>query len=335
MAVGAGGPLTGRGAHILILDDIIKNYEEASSKVIRDSRWHWYASTAYTRLAPGGGVLAMATRWHCDDPSGRMLAQLANGEENWRVVSYPAIAEEDEQFRRIGEALHPERYPLGQLEQIRSVLGSRMFAALYQQRPSPDGGGLFQRGWCGRRYTHDPQRPPRLYTEIACSVDATFKDAATSDFVSLQAWGRVGWTEYHLLDEVHARMDYVATRQAMRDFARKWRPSAFVVEAAANGEALLSDLKSEIPALVSFSPSKYGKKEVRAQFSTPMWEAGCVALPSLPWVGDYVEELCSFPVGTNDDRVDAMAQLFVWWQERRGRTTSADLNRAAASLLRR
>lgn len=334
-AVGAGGPATGRGAHILGIDDPFKNWVEASSPTIRESRWNWYTSTAYTRLAPGGGVLCMATRWHFDDLSGRMLQQLADGSEPWRVVSYPAIAEQDEPYRKRGEALHPERYPLAQLEQIRSVIGARMFAALYQQRPTPDTGGLYQRNWCDRRYKHDPQRPPQPYTEIVASIDATFNDAATSDYVSIQAWGRVGWTEYHLLDEVHDRMTYTSARQKARDFARKWRPNAFIIEAAAGGHALLDDLKKEVPVLIPFKPSEWGKKEIRAQIAAPVWESMSVVLPDAPWVGDYVEEIVAFPAGVHDDRVDAMSQVFIWWQERRGKGTTQALNAAMAGLLGR
>jgi predicted phage terminase large subunit-like protein len=334
-AVGAGGPATGRGAHIFGIDDPFKNWEEASSPTTRESRWNWYTSTAYTRLAPGGGILVMATRWHADDMSGRMLRQLANGTEPWRVLSFPAIAEEDEPYRKRGEALHPERFDLERLEQIKVVQGSRMFAAMYQQRPTPDTGGLYQRAWCDRRYHHDPQRPPQPYTEIVASLDGTFNDAATSDFVSIQAWGRIGWTEYHLLDEVHDRMSYTGARQAARDFARKWRPNAFVVEAAAGGHALLDDLKKEVPALISFKPSEWGKKEIRAQLAAPMWEAGCVVLPNAAFTGDFVEELVSFPAGSHDDRVDAMSQVFIWWQQRRGSGGTAALNAMMAGLLGR
>lgn len=317
-AVGVGGPLTGRGAHCLIIDDPLKNAEEAESQRIRDARWDWYRTTAYTRLAPGGGVLIMATRWHHDDVTGRALAQLAAGEEPWRVVSFPAIAEEDEPYRQHGEALHPERYPLDDLERIRTVLGSRAWTALYQQRPTPETGGLFQRAWLGHRYLQDPQRPERPYDEIAVSVDATFKDGRKTDYVSIQTWGRYGWTEYHVLDEVHARMDFVATRQALRDNAKKWRPHAVIIEDAANGPALVADLRNEIPNVIPFNPARYGSKNSRAQKSTPTWESGAIRLPAdAPWTADYVEEHCSFPLGAHDDRVDAMSQLLLWWGERR------------------
>jgi len=335
-AVGAGGPLTGRGAHALVIDDPFKNSEEADSEVIRESRWNWYRSTAYTRLAPGGGILVMATRWHHDDLSGRLLKQLQAGEEAWRVVSFPAIAEEDEPFRLAGEALHPDRYPVVALEQIRRVVGSRTWSALYQQRPTPESGGLFKRAWLSHRFAHDPQRPPKPYDEIVISVDATFKGSKTSDYVSIHVWGRWGWSEYHVLDEVHGRMSYTETRQKLRDLYRKWpRAAAVLVEEKANGAALLDDLRSEIPCLIPFVPDRFGDKVSRAQRATPTWEAGCVKLPAdAPWVSDFVEEHAAFPLGAHDDRVDDGSQVMLWWAERRmAGGGSAALNRGMAGLL--
>jgi len=316
-AVGAGGPLTGRGCNILILDDLLKNYEEASSAVIRESRWNWYHSTAYTRLAPGGGILAMATRWHEDDPSGRMLRQLARGEEQWTVLRYPAIAEADEPYRLLGEALHPERYSLASLQRTQRVLSPQVFAALYQQRPTPAAGGLFLRSWMCQRYHWDPQRPPRPYTEVVVTVDATFKGTAGSAYNSIQAWGRYDWSSYYLLGEVHARMDYPSLRQSLRDVNRMYRPNAILIEEKANGAALIADLRTELPNVVGFVPDKYGDKVSRANLSTPVWMAGACHLPDESWVLEYVEELVSFPAGAAKDRVDAMSQLFLWWHQRR------------------
>jgi predicted phage terminase large subunit-like protein len=333
-AVGAGGPLTGRGAHALVIDDPLKNSEEADSETVRESRWAWYRSTAYTRLAPGGGILVMATRWHHDDLPGRCLEQLRKGEEAWRVVSFPAIAEEDETYRLAGEALHPERYPLPTLKQVRVVLGSRAWSALYQQRPTPDSGGLFQRAWLSHRYHHDPQRPPKPYDEIVVTCDATFKASKKADYVSIQTWGRYGWTKYHLLDRIHGRMSYVETRQALRDAATKWRPAAVLIEEKANGAALVDELRSEIPGVIPFVPDQYGDKVSRAHRATPMWEAGCVELPAgAPWVGDFVEEHAAFPLGAHDDDVDGGTQLFLWWAERRGSVDHGAAAEAMAGLL--
>jgi hypothetical protein len=143
-AAGVGGPITGKGASILVIDDPVKNREEADSESIRQSIWDWYTSTAYTRLAPGGVVLIIQTRWHDDDLSGRLLMQMAKEEgDDWEVIEYPAIATEDERYRRKGEALHPARYPLDALRRIKRAIGDRDWSALYQQKPVADDGDFF------------------------------------------------------------------------------------------------------------------------------------------------------------------------------------------------
>ena len=142
---GVGGGITGAGADVLIIDDAVKDRAEANSLTIRNSIWDWYTSTAYTRLSPGGGVIVMATRWSIDDLIGRLLNHMAEGTGDvFKVISYPAIAEKDEKYRKIGEALHPERYPIEQLEAIKTTIGTRDWEALYQQHPAPEGGAIFK-----------------------------------------------------------------------------------------------------------------------------------------------------------------------------------------------
>ena len=145
VAAGVGGPITGRGAHCLIVDDPLKNRADAESETTREAIWDWYTSTAYTRLAPGGGVILMMTRWHDSDLGGRLLEQMEAGEgDQWRVVKYPAIAEHDELFRKQGEALHPDRFPISALERIKRTIGPRDWSALYQQNPVADDGDYFK-----------------------------------------------------------------------------------------------------------------------------------------------------------------------------------------------
>ena len=124
-AVGVGGPLTGRGCHILIIDDPIKDAAEANSATKREAVWQWYCSTARTRVAPGGGVLVMMTRWHEDDLVGRLLnlAKKDPDADQWIVINFPAIAHEDEEHRQAGEPLHEERWPLKALRTLKSTVG--------------------------------------------------------------------------------------------------------------------------------------------------------------------------------------------------------------------
>lgn len=281
-------------------------------------------------------------RVHQDDVAGRQLQDPAvhkvvlpmhafDRDHPWRHPDDP---------REPGELLDPVRMPeeivVAEAEKLeRSAPGQAR--AQHEQEPIAAGGGTFQRAWMGQRFTWDPQRPPRPYTEVVVTVDATFKETKKAAFVSIQVWGRQGWTAYYLLDEVHARMSYVASRQAIKDIATKWRPNAVLVEEKANGAALIDDLKGEVPSVVPFVPDKYGDKVARAQLSTPMWQGGGVWLPEgsfCPWVSDYTNELAAFPGGLIKDRIDAMSQLFLWWRERRGEGGgSAALNRGMAGLL--
>jgi hypothetical protein len=141
---GVGGAITGKGANLLLVDDPVKNAEEAESQTVRQAVKDWYSSTAYTRLAPGGGVLVIQTRWHEDDLSGWLESQAESGEgDTFEIVRYPAIAIEDERYRFKGEALHPERYDEQALARIQKAVGPRVWDALYQQQPTSEDGGYF------------------------------------------------------------------------------------------------------------------------------------------------------------------------------------------------
>ena len=192
VAAGIGGPITGKGAHVLAIDDPVKNAEEADSADGREKVWEWYLSTAYTRLAPGGGVLIIQTWWHDDDLAGRVQQMMRqrgpDGEidediDQFEVVKYPAIAESDEYLdaqthaivraelnneyplekylplRLKGEALHPSRYDLKKLAKIRALnrkddgTDGRWWSALYQQNPVPDDGGYFTKAQFRRAQT--------------------------------------------------------------------------------------------------------------------------------------------------------------------------------------
>ena len=312
-AVGVGGPLTGRGAHLLIIDDPLKDAEEASSATARRRVWEWYTQVAYTRLAPGGGVVVCATRWHEDDLVGRLLEEQEAGGDRWDVVRYPAIAEEDETHRARGEPLHPDRYPADRLGSIRAAIGARAWASLYQQRPTSADGEVFKREWF-QTYSAPPSMQSELCDELAISADCAFKGSKTSDFVVLQVWGRRGAFRY-LLDQVRARMELPATQAALKALAAKWpRAGLKLIESAANGPALIQTLRAEVPGLVGYSPR--ASKKARAQAAAVQFEAGSVWLPSpehASWIGDYCEELASFPNGAHDDQVDATSQILLRW----------------------
>ena len=306
-SAGVGGGITGMGGAILIVDDAIKDRAEADSPTIRDKVWDWYTSTLYTRLAPGGGILLVMTRWHMDDLAGRLIEAERVGEgDSWRCISFPAIATDDEPHRRMGEALHPERYPLTQLLAIKAALGARDWEALYQQRPTPDGGAIFRKEWI--RY-YLPKDLPDKFDKVLISWDMAFKDSEDSDYVVGQVWGKQGACHY-LLDQVRGRMGFTATVQAFRDLAARWpRAMEKLVEDKANGPAVIDSLKRQVTGIIPINPD--GSKTARAHAVTPLFEAGNVFIPhphTCAWAGDYEAELLQFPAAAHDDQVDATTQ---------------------------
>lgn len=309
-SAGVGGGITGMGGNILLVDDAFKDRAEASSATIRNSVWDWYTSTLYTRLAPGGGIVVIGTRWHTDDLMGRLLAADARGEgDHWKVIEFPAIAEHDEPHRKCGEALHPERYPLEALERIKRAIGSRDWEALYQQHPVPDGGSTFKAEWIKH---WSASTLPAMDTVIE-SWDMTFKGSDASDFVVGQVWGKKG-ADFFLLDQARGRWDFVHTLSMVRLLSQN-HPKAWtkLVEEKANGAAVMSTLHSTVGGFVPIVPKE--SKEARAFAITPLFESGNVYLPPLEtdWVHrDLIPELMQFPSGAHDDQVDAMTQALTY-----------------------
>lgn len=308
-AAGVGGPITGKGARIAIIDDPVKNAEEADSETMRDKIWEWYTSTLYTRLTPDGRIIVVMTRWHEDDLVGRLLKkesdEIAEGVhrgERWTVINFPALAEKDDYLQREeGEPLWPEHgFDKERMEQIRIDVGTRVFNALYQQRPSAQEGNLLKREWW--RYYETP--PP--FASKLISVDASFKDGEDNDYVVLQVWGKNGPNMY-LIEQIRAKMNFPATIQSIQNLITK-HPDAHIklIEDKANGSAIIQTLQTTIGGIIPVNPE--GGKIARVNAVSAYIESGNVYLPRSTWISDFVEEAASFPNGKHDDQVDAMSQ---------------------------
>lgn len=305
---GIGGPATGRGANILLIDDPVKNWEEAYSATARQRAWDWWLSTAYTRLEPNASVVAIQTRWHEDDWAGRILEEQAKGKgDDWIHIRLPALAEANDPLGRAeGEALWPARYTREDLLKIMRVVGPLVWGGLFQQDPLPSDSILFPReSW--QTYTFPP--PLKLFDSLLMSWDATFKDLKTSSFVVGQAWGFLAASAY-LLAQSRGRMNFTETlRQMLALYKRFPMAGAILVEDKANGPAILNMLRNKLPGLVPITPK--GSKEARASAIQPFVLAGNVWIPDperVGWAKEFVDECRAFPGGKNDDQVDAMSQ---------------------------
>lgn len=307
LSVGIGGAATGEGADLLLIDDPVKNREEANSPTFRDKVWDEYTSTFKTRVHPGAAIIIVMTRWHEDDLCGRLLNPMYGEVEDWNIVRLPALCEDENDLlgRSIGEPLWPEHgYDEEWVNTQKRIIGSYAFAGLYQQRPAPLEGGILKRGWF-KFYEKLPDKVSRAVQ----SWDCTFKENKDSDFVAGHVWMRCG-PDFYLVDRVHDRMGIVDTMQAIRTMTYKHpRARGKLIEDKANGTAVIELLKKEIPGLIPVEP--LGGKIVRAQAVAPYVESGNVYLPHpsiAPWVHDVIEECASFPNGAHDDDVDAMTQ---------------------------
>jgi len=297
IAVGRGGAITGRGGNLIIVDDLIKNEREARSEIVRQGIKDWWQQTLYTRLMPGGSVIVVATRWHEDDLTGWLLKE---SKDNWEEVKLPAINEE-------GEALWPDFYDIGRLEEIQTEIGSYAFQSLYQQHPTEPEGQIVKKKWLNRY-----EKLPEFFEQTVMSWDLTFKGNTESDFVVGQVWGRLE-SKYYLIDQVRGRWDFTRTIREFKLLCNK-HPTIVnrIVEDAANGAALVSQLESHISGLRLWKPKT--DKVGRVHAVTPLFEAGNVFVPQTSeyeWVEPMLNEWFSFPNGKNDDTVDAMTQALI------------------------
>lgn len=306
---GVGGGVTGKGGNV-ILDDPVKNAEEAASLVYREKAGEWWNSTMYTRLEPGAWALVIQTRWHADDLTGRLLA---GSSEPWLVVNFPAIAEEEDVLgRQVGEALWPERYPVAALETIRQQLGSYWWSALYQQRPSARDGGLFKRHW---------------FEVVEAAPEQVRGRARFWDMAATEGGG--DWTSGLRMSATADGLFYVEDVQHLQGSPRQVEQTITQTaavdgkqvrirgeqEPGASGKALAEYyVRLLVGYDVRFAPAT-GPKEVRAAPVAAQAEAGNVKLVRGPWNAAFLDEVCEFPHGAHDDQVDALSGAFASLQQ--------------------
>ncbi|UXN34717.1 phage terminase large subunit [Avibacterium paragallinarum] len=305
-SAGVGGGITGMGADIAIIDDPIKDAKEANSETVRNGVWDWYSSTLYTRLSPRSGVLLGMTRWHEDDLAGRLIEEAKNGGDQWRIIKFPAIAEEDEDYRKMGEPLHPERFSLDRLEAIRKAVGDRVWSALYQQRPVNKDGGIFKpsqieiidalpvgniswiRGW-------------DLGATVGGDPTAGVKLGKTADGVLIiadLAHGDLGADERDRLIKQTANLDGRNVEISLPQ------------DPGQAGKTQVLYLTRMLQGYIVRTSPESGDKITRAEPFAAQVNVGNVKMLKGSWNKTILDEMKMFPNGKHDDCIDACSRAY-------------------------
>ena len=311
-SVGVGGAITGKGFKIGIIDDPFKNREEADSEVIREARWSWWKSTFYTRREGISAIIVIMTRWHNDDLVGRLLDQQAKYEQDnekhfdkWTRIRFPAIAEEDEPFRKKGDPLWPEKFDLQALETTRNALGPYEWSALYQARPISSEDQEFKEYWIKYRSWDEVEaldtrkfatidtggaKKENDYTGIVRNyVDSSNKWNIKAMRVHFDPKEIINYI-FRLHDEgfekigIEETMYTIALKPFLDDECRK---------------------RNKFPNII---PLKHHstQKEVRIRGLIPRYSSGSI-YHIKGECSDLEGEMVSFPKGANDDTLDSFA----------------------------
>ncbi|MBK8305444.1 MAG: hypothetical protein IPK98_19520 [Chloracidobacterium sp.] len=268
-AVGVGSGVTGFGADLIIIDDPVRSRAHAESTNNREKIWDWYSNDLHTRLEPNAGIVLIQTRWHEDDLAGRLIQASVEDGEKWDVISLPALAEADDSLgRKEGAALCHRRFPKGELEKKRTLLGSYSFASLYQQgryRLT----GMFNRAYFARIAAKAPQGLSwvrgydlAVSTQTSADYTASFRCAMDSDGT------------LYISDGFRARVEYPEQRRYVLERLEAETETVHCVESALHGQALVQDIRKEVRAAPLRAVKTDKDKITRANLWLPIAEAG-------------------------------------------------------------
>ena len=310
LSSGVGTGLTGFGGTLAVLDDPIKGREEADSEIVRDHTWSWYQDVFSTRVQRNGVLLVTGTRWHEEDPIGRILN--SPGAADWTRLRLPYLAEATDQLGRTPGDTLPIFGLVPSVE--KGEISANRFAALYQQNPTPAGGGVFKPDWMRRRYCvgHSGEKCPknaaplpqdRRRWRVIQTVDLGGKQGVGHDPSAIATWGYDGLSKY-VLDYWSSQAEYADIKPMFVQRYYEQNARTMFIEDATWAQPLISDLRRETGVLVVAVRAK-GSKWTRADEASPEFQASRVVLPcTAPWLDGWVHEHVSFPNGAHDEAVD-------------------------------
>jgi predicted phage terminase large subunit-like protein len=295
------GSITGESLDLGVIDDPIKGREQANSITFRDKAWDWFTDDFFSRFSEDAGFLMILTRWHLDDPAGRMIEKFG---DKIKVVTYKAVATENEKHRKEGDPLFPELKSLEFLMERKSTMPTANFEALYQQSPIVAGGEMFKDEWW-KWY-----KSPPLFKYRVMYVDTANKTKERNDYSVFQVWG-VADNGIYLIDMLRGKWEAPELLMYAKSFWAKHKTGNSVlrymgVEDKANGTGLIQTLRRESVIPIRAIQRNIDKVS-RANDCTPMIESGRVFLPDdAPFLSDLLAEAAQFPNGSHDDTLDPL-----------------------------
>lgn len=305
-AVGVGGSATGRGADLLLLDDV--HSEEAGIAPTPDyfkKVYEWYTSGPRQRLHPGGKICVIQTRWAVNDLTGMILdnAKARDALKEWEVIELPALLEN-------GQSLWPEFWPVKDLESLKAELPIQKWESQYMQRPSSEGAAIVKREWWN--VWTEKQYPFCEY--VIMSLDTAYSSKEMADFSCFTVWGVFKADNEHgkainniiLLDVVNERVDFPDLKSMAIELYKEWKPDSFIIEAKAAGKPLADELQTLGIPLQTYTPTRIsGDKVTRLSAVSDIFASRLVWYPKYRWAEELVEQLALFPNAPHDDMVDA------------------------------
>ncbi len=348
-------PFAGRRADVLVLDDLIRGKEDADSKTVRDKIWNWYVGDAWPRLKPKGKQLFITTRWHEDDPAGRILPASFVGKtgwvkgkdgEWWYVLTLKAVieteedAENDPLAREVADILWPEWFTEEMFLIAREKQGLRDWYGKYQQVPRPDGGAILMAQWW--REWKQPELPPVEY--VIQVYDTAFEEGEENAYSARTTWGIFRFTEIiekgakgsgltasrtryccMLLEAWRAKCEFTELREESKKSYRTYRPDRVLIEKKASGHSLIQELRRSGLPVRPANPKFVGRsKRSRGYAAQTVLEDGCVFYPCkfkhghwLPysWVPAVIDECAAYPDGEYNDWGDTCTHAWIWLRQ--------------------
>jgi predicted phage terminase large subunit-like protein len=305
-AAGVGSGITGKGMHLGIIDDPIKDSEEANSPAHLAKVARWYRTAFKTRMMPGAAIIICMTRWAKGDLAGWVME---NDGDQWVVVNLPALAEEDDPLgREIDEPLWPEWYGIEALQDLYGSSEPREWAALYQGKPVAEGGNIFKSYWW-RYYREMPE-----FETIIQSWDTAYEPGESNSYSVCTTWG-IAVDGYYLISMFRERLETADLNKKVEELGNKFRPAVIVVEKRASGISIIQNLQRMTRFIIE-PINVVRDKESRAKGITALCSGGRIFIPDMaPWADTWKAELEEFPAGRHDDIVDSTVHALTYMRD--------------------